>query len=149
MDAPISAQAVISVALRDAIDAANGWRGRCVNLFARAERALGEALLSFEPGKKPPMLASQKADRLQKLHAPDSAASILDEFARLLVDRAPLAHGVGKVWIDDTKSWLLRLDWLSGTDWRQRAFTADEAKAFHAQLRAVVQQLERVLKVSA
>ncbi|HJR83419.1 MAG TPA: hypothetical protein VJ775_05785, partial [Sphingomicrobium sp.] len=87
MTAPESFELPITDTLHAATEAANGWRGRCVNLYSRAETLIGHALLHREPTAKPPMLIGKKVERLQKLGGADELLSALESFGRFLVDR--------------------------------------------------------------
>ena len=136
----------LGIALSMATEEANGWRGRCVNLFARAEFAVGGALLERQPAARMPMLVGQKVQRLSDdLNSPEIRKR-LDEFAALLADRTALTHGRGKPWVDKSGSWLLTLEWVSNKGLERRVFTAKEAMAFHQQLRTAVQRVEAALK---
>ena len=63
MGAPVPAETFES-AHRDAVDRANSWRGRCINLFARGERAVAQALMTANKPGKVPQLLGQKLERL-------------------------------------------------------------------------------------
>ena len=144
--APIKSE--LNAKLLDATEAANGWRGRCVNLFARAEAVIGAALASREPGKKAPMLVSQKAKRLAGHLTSKVVEQSLNDFVSFLGDRTALTHGTGKLWVDERGPWLLTLDWVGGGGPGRRVFASWEAESFHNDLRAVVQRLERQLRTA-
>ena len=110
-----------------AITAVNAWRGRCLDLFARSEAAVSETLLvlanksSNGAVAKLPHLVGHRFEELAGLVGPTgafasegraSAAALLDfrPHERL---RASLAHGVGKVVLDQQGSWLLVLRTLT------------------------------------
>jgi hypothetical protein len=149
MNVPASVERTLIAAHRAAIDEANEWRGRCVNLYGRAETKIAEALIAIEPDKKPPMLFSKKVERLQAIGGSAKLLGALQRLAALLGDRAALTHGAGKVWIDDKGKWLFTLEWAAGKTMSRRVFTRDEAAAFHDQVRAVTQLLESALKTSS
>lgn len=143
---PISSE--LRTSLAKATDSANQWRGRCINLFARAEWAIGTTLATKESGKKPPMLVSQKAKRVAAHLTSTETCQCLDEFVAFLADRTALTHGTGKLWVDEGGSWLLTLEWAGGTGPVRRVFASIEAEAFHKELRTVVQRLERRLRTA-
>ena len=149
MTVPESFELPIADTLPAATEAANGWRGRCVILYSRAEILIGQALLRREPTAKLPMLISKKVERLHKLGGADELLSVLESFGRLLVERTALTHGSGKLWIAGKGKWLLTLEWLSSRGAERRIFTGEEASNFHKELRTAVQHLERALKSEA
>ena len=138
--APIKSE--LRTALAVATEEANQWRGRCVNLFACAEAAIGAALVNKEPGKKLPMLVSQKAQRLSIHLESNDARQKLGDFAVLLADRTALTHGAGRLWVTDGDRWLLTLDWTTSKGPERRTFSSEEAKTFHDRLRTLVRSLE-------
>src|SRR5207253_8441880 len=87
-----------------------GWRGRCLDLFARGERAIGQALevRAAEAGAKINHLAGQRVAQLEKIAASREAtakqrlaydtavAAWKDVDAR----RAFLAHGIATALLD-------------------------------------------------
>ena len=143
--APIKSH--LRTALAAATDEANQWRGRCVNLFACAEVAIGTGLAAREPGKKLPMLISQKAQRLSKCVESDAARKALGDFAVLLADRTALTHGAGRLWVSDGGNWLLTLDWSTSKGPERRTFSSKEAETFHSRLRALVRSLESTFRL--
>lgn len=142
MNAPADIPQLLQEAHRRAIDDANRWRGQCVNQFARGEMAIGKALLVAEPGKKLPMLLSQKIEALcKKCPAETKRQKALVEFHELADQRNALVHGDGKVFIDQRGRWLLSLRSLSRMDVSTTTFLEDDASIFSERLQKVVQQL--------
>ena len=136
----------LRAALSAATEEANQWRGRCVNLFACAEAAIGTGLAAKEPDKKLPMLVSQKAQRLSNCLESDDARQKLGEFAVLLADRTALTHGVGSLWVNDGGKWFLTLDWSTAKGPERRTFSSQEAETFHNRLRTLVRSLEKIFR---
>ena len=136
----------LRTALFAATERANQWRGRCVNLFARAEATVGAKLAAKEPGKKLPMLVSQKVQRLGNSLESEADKEKLGDFALLLADRTALTHGSGKVWLSEGGTWLLTLDWSTAKGPERRTFSNKEADAFHDRLRDLVCNLEKMLR---
>ncbi|TPL72298.1 hypothetical protein [Mesorhizobium sp. B2-3-15] len=110
-----------------ALTAVNAWRGRCLDLFARSESAVSETLLVLANNTrngavaKLPHLVGHRFAELAALIGPTgtfasegkaSAAALL-AFHPHEGLRASLAHGVGKVVLDQQGSWLLVLRTLT------------------------------------
>ncbi|AZO59682.1 hypothetical protein EJ078_10875 [Mesorhizobium sp. M1A.F.Ca.IN.022.06.1.1] len=107
--------------------AANAWRGRCLDLFARSEAAVSETLLVLANSSrhgavvKLPHLVGQRFEELATLIGPTGAfasegkasAAALLAFRPHEGLRASLAHGVGKVVLDQQGGWLLVLRTLA------------------------------------
>ena len=142
---PVKSQ--IDEALDKAVNEANRWRGRCINLFARGEQCIMNALANALPDDAPiPMLISQKIKRLAALCESDpEQLALLDAFAALLPTRNALTHGSGRVFIDRS-GWLLLLTFQSRRTEMNEQVTDSQAEAVRKQLHATVQRLERGLK---
>jgi len=142
----------IDDAFDHALSEANAWRGRCVNLFARGEFAIGTVLaMRSAPGATLPMLVSQKIKQLISVvtDADGVAAAELADFASLLDTRTALTHGCAKVWIDRLKDWRVSFKWRSGgsilNPYKELSFTSAESSEFQRRLHASVQRLEQAL----
>ena len=110
MNAPAKIAISLQDAHGDAIERANAWRGRCVNLFARGEAIIGQTLIARAPGQPLPMLLSQRIARLRKAVAgTGDQEQALDEFSAFANERNAIVHGEGKVFIDRNGGWLLIL----------------------------------------
>ncbi|MBM2711057.1 hypothetical protein JQK88_07305 [Mesorhizobium caraganae] len=110
-----------------AITAVNAWRGRCLDLFARSEVAVSETLLvmanTTRDGAiaKLPHLVGHRFEELATLIGTTGAfgsegkacAAALSAFRPHEGLRASLAHGVGKVVLDQQGNWLLVLRTLT------------------------------------
>jgi len=110
-----------------ALAAANAWRGRCLDIFARSEAAVSETLLALanvsERGivVKLPHLVGQRFEELANLTGPAGAfalegkasAAALSTFRAHEDLRTSLCHGVGKVTLDQQGGWLLVLRTLA------------------------------------
>jgi hypothetical protein len=113
MTAHVPIELSLAQAHSTAVEKANAWRGRCVNLFAQGEMIIAQALKAMEPDRKLPMLLSQKIDRLQKRTAGDeNIESALDAFASLADLRNAVVHGDGQVFVGRAGEWLLELEGL-------------------------------------
>lgn len=98
-----------------AIDDVNRWRGRCVECFARLERAIADALEATigasSSSKRVPLTFGDKAKALRAAISPDGPfadARLLKAFhdaEPLLDQRNLLVHACGKVWIDAGGNW--------------------------------------------
>jgi hypothetical protein len=108
MDASANIPVSLGEAHRYAVDDANRWRGRMVNLFAYGEMVVGKALRLRSGSIRMPMLLSQRITKLIPL-ASKKASDALDEFAKWSDERNAIVHGVGKVYIDRSGKWLLSL----------------------------------------
>ncbi|HZF44636.1 MAG TPA: hypothetical protein VEZ48_14640 [Sphingomonadaceae bacterium] len=105
----------------EATNAANAWRGRCLNTFARAEAAVSETLLAMSgvggrgSGVKLPYLVGQKFETLAAAIGPEGpfasegqvVANTLAGFRTYDHLRAFLCHGDGKIALDQRGAWLL------------------------------------------
>ncbi|MER8917690.1 hypothetical protein NKI32_28230 [Mesorhizobium sp. M0761] len=111
----------------NALTAANAWRGRCLDMFARSEAAVSETLLLLANAPKGdavvklPHLVGQRFEELATLMGPTGAfaskgkasAAALLAFREHEGLRSSLAHGVGKVVLDRQGNWLLVLRTLA------------------------------------
>ena len=132
----------------------NGWRGRCLDLFARAEWAVTETLLALAAADKAgtsikvPHLTGPRYDALYKAVGPGGpfagagvkAAEALASFRKHDSLRCSLAHGTFKVTLDRYGGWHLGV-----RAWAVRSgqpvidyFLADEKEA-----RGIADKVER------
>jgi len=131
---------------RAAVERANCWRGRCVNLFARGERVISQALLASPQGAKLPMLNSQRLDRLSKASVDKPRLSkALAEFGELADVRNIIVHGESRVYIDVNEQWLLRFECIGRTGASQRSIDQAEGEKLVRQIHKSVQRLEGLL----
>ncbi|HET9335731.1 MAG TPA: hypothetical protein VFO12_04905 [Sphingomicrobium sp.] len=124
----------------------NQWRGRLINLYARAEGRISDALHRVEPDRTLPLLLSQKISRLKKL---STDPLLIEELAKLegrLGERNSLVHGEGKIWIDPNGEWLLQLSQRRRAGDVQHMLQSDTVKSCHAELHKLVQRLASKLK---
>ena len=145
MNAPIVI-ATIEEAHRKAIEEANQWRGRMINLYARAENQIGRALASKANGRLP-MLFSQKISQLKKLIVGDAKLrGIVEQLEVRLGERNSLVHGVGSVWVAPNGRWLLELSHHGRKGVERFAVQGDDAEAQRDDLAKIAQRLESKLK---
>jgi hypothetical protein len=127
----------------------DSWRGRCLNLFARAEHAVSKTLeagLERDGAIKIRHLAGQRLGDLttlvqgQEMTAKqrDALTAALADWAHVELKRAYLAHGVVLALLDKQSCWHVQLDF---TAYRGSAFercrwnlSGLEAEAFEKQL---------------
>ena len=100
----------------------DGWRGRCLDLFAKAERAVAvtlEAVAARDPLLSIKHLAGHRMVDLNKLAASEDGATekqskallaALDAWPGLEGKRTFLAHGITTVLLDRHGSWQARFD---------------------------------------
>jgi hypothetical protein len=124
-----------------------GWRGRCLDLFARGERAIGSALETSgrDPDSKINHLAGQRMVQLERVAAsPEATGKQRQAFdaARTAwkeVDakRAYLAHGVATPLLDKNGAWQVRLDFTDyrGSKLERRQWTASRSEAYDFEAR--------------
>ena len=130
MNAPVNIQLSLIDAHRQAIESANCWRGRTVNLFARGELIIAQALLAEKDGKALPMLLSQRISRLSRSVAADmKKAAALNAFEQLSPDRNAIVHGSGSVYVDRDGKWLLTLHAVDRTGSVEQSVSQSDAEA--------------------
>jgi hypothetical protein len=122
VELPISPS--LDQAYRAAVDDVNRWRGRCVELYARIERAIGETLLSVaeskQPAKRPPEMFGPRLKALRALVGPDGEHRNSDLAERLAAfdsdvnHRNLIVHASGRVSIDAKNNWLWSYRFDSG-----------------------------------
>lgn len=100
----------------------DGWRGRCLDLFAKTERAVAvalEAACDKDASLTIRHLAGQRMADLIKLIEGDGKATekqrnalrrALEAWERVEPQRAYLAHGVATVMLDRQASWHAQFD---------------------------------------
>ena len=128
-------------ALDDAVLKACAWRGRCINLFARAEAAVTEGMRQVGLEVRPAMGLRQRI-RTFSDSAPDKLRERLAALDDLLATRNALTHGCQEVGIQ-RDGWLLVLVHDNGAGRVQLAFTEAEAEQFRHDLHRAVQRLEQ------
>jgi len=127
----------------------DAWRGRCLNTFSRAEKAVIKTLetmqsantkLAIEP------LAGQRLKTLEKLASSQSAtdaqnaavASALAEWRQLDLNRPFFSHGIVTELVDRQGKWHVRFDFIAvkkGVLNEQTLhWSKDEATDFESQL---------------
>lgn len=142
MNAPADISGLLKETHRRAIDDANRWRGLCVNLFARGELVIGEALLAKLASKPLPLLLSQRISRLSGLvEKQPKQASALKDFERHIDDRNVIVHGSGKVYVDGQGQWLLTLRALNRSGSIQKHVAQADAEQRVRDLKATVDRL--------
>jgi hypothetical protein len=145
------------LAFEAALTRAQGWRGQCIQQFARLEIAIGDALQCIAAAK--PTLKVKRADqiraafdemkRLTDSKGPFGSkfqlAKSLHEIDRWIDWRAHLTHGVLNVWQGPAGKWLLTLEHrdLGGSDIRMHSISRDSADEMLARLGEEVGRLER------
>jgi hypothetical protein len=126
----------------------NGWRGRCLDLFARGERAVDmalEAVSKLELPMKP--LAGQRLADVVRLAVEDTGATekqssalllALERWSLINAHRAYLAHGVATVLLDRQGEWHVQFDFVryqsKRRDQQRWPLSKDEALQFEAEL---------------
>lgn len=130
---------------RDCTNEINAWRGECLNVFARGESAVGEALQASEPTKLP-HLAGQRLAMLQAKIKDYSATkkqeqalgTAITEWIHVEERRPYLAHGVTTQFIDTRDRWAVFIDMVvfrKNIATKQRwALTENEAIEFKENL---------------
>ena len=147
MNALVSIDQAELTSHRLATERANAWRGRCLNLFCRAERLISEDLARTSAADKLPLLLSQRLARLAKASEEQSPRlKALIAFDALLDLRNAVAHGEGSIFIDTKGQWLLLLEYRSRTGLIERAIRETHSKALHTEIHKAVQRLEAYLK---
>ena len=132
---------------QEAVGLANCWRGRCVNLFAKGERIIGEALRKHDPDKPLPMLLSQRVAKLTALLSTDcKKTSALKAFAAEADQRNAIVHGDGKVFVDRYGQWLLTLHALDRSGSVSRQVAQAEGDQQLRNLKSVVDRLAALLR---
>lgn len=142
-----------------AVMAANAWRGRCLDLFARSESAVSETLLVLantpERGTLVRLLhlVGQRFEELANLIGPAGAFALEGKASSAALSvfrthedlRVSLCHGVGKVVLDQQGRWLLLLRTLAFRSKQPqrmvRVVEANEADEIVNSLRSAGQRL--------
>ncbi len=130
-----------------AVEEANQWRGRLINLFAKAECAITRALSNSLPDNKIPILLSQKISRLREARSSDERlVDCLKTLETRLDERNSLVHGEGQVWLNRRGGWQLQLCHQVRSGITEFTLCGDEAKSGHDDLHKLVQRLSAKLK---
>ena len=132
---------------RRAIEDANRWRGHCVNLFARGEMIVSEALLARLESKSLPLVFSQRVGRLAALIEGDQKQSAaVKDFQLQTSDRNVIVHGVGKVYVDGQGRWMLTLHALDRSGSTQHHVLQAWAEQRARDLTSAVQRLSAAFR---
>ena len=131
---------------RAAIRAANEWRGRCINWFARMENVVMTALAHEAKGVKAESLFSQKLTRLERALAGNPRAMKAIAGLRDLVEvRNTIVHCEATVFEAKGK-WLLQFADFEGRVCRR--ISDDEGEAICRDLQARVDRLRSYLAIT-
>ena len=145
MNAPVPINTLEDSHRRATYDA-NHWRGRLINIYAKAEARVSDALLALAPDKALPLLFSQKITRLKRLVSDEIIFQELAKLEGRLSERNALVHGEGKVWIDLKGDWLLHLHNPGRAGEQPHALSCDTIKSRHDELNKLVQRLTSKLR---
>ena len=141
MNAPFDSPTFSGDAFRNAIDDANRWRGRIVNLFARGELVVAKALQS-DKAKPLPMVLSQRIARLNsEIEDSPKRLAAVSNFVALTRDRNAIVHGSGRVYLGRDGFWLLTLETIDKSGTHKRAISQADAEAQDRELKVAVDQL--------
>ncbi len=134
----------------------DGWRGRCLNTFARAEKAVTETLAKVRESESKTLLeplAGQRLNALDKLACEHRATdaqraglkSALSAWRFLDVKRPFFSHGIVTELTGRAGQWHVQLDFIAvrkGVSEAQRLnLSKSEALAFEEQLHAAFKAL--------
>ena len=127
---------------RHAIDDANRWRGRMVNLFARGELIIAQRLQAGPNAKPLPLLTSQRITRLTTLVEGNKRQSdALRIFGDLAKDRNSIVHGSGKIHLDRDGKWLLTLELIDRNGTITSAVSQADTEKRDQELKTAVDRL--------
>jgi N-acetylglutamate synthase-like GNAT family acetyltransferase len=128
----------------------NGWRGRCLDLYARGERSVDHSLELASrcdgiPAMKP--LAGQRLAEVLRLAVEEPGTTekqstglllALERWSGINAQRAYLAHGVATVLLDRQGAWHAQFDFVRYQGKRREpqrwALSKNEALQFEAEL---------------
>lgn len=102
----------------------DGWRGRCINIFSRGEKAVTDCLTAASDGKTPVRLeplAGQRLNSLEKLVGATEATKAQKDALiasitawRLHDEKRPIfSHGVAIELLDRLGSWHVQFDFVA------------------------------------
>nr|WP_166177670.1 hypothetical protein [Altererythrobacter segetis] len=138
----------------------DGWRGRCLDIFARGERAVSlalEAARAKDGTLKIKHLAGQRMSDLAEIVSAEKATlkqtraiqTALESWAQVEGRRAYFAHGVVTVLLNEQGIWHVQLDFAayrsSRVEDHRWNLSRSEADAFEAQLIEAFAELSREL----
>jgi hypothetical protein len=99
--------------LHQAVAEVNRWRGHCLELHARLERAVNAALRHWQPECPLPQKFADRLKALARLaaadgpHANKSLVSTIDQLQELRSEwRDRLAHATSAVHLDQARDWI-------------------------------------------
>ncbi|HWK41069.1 MAG TPA: hypothetical protein VNR60_03980 [Croceibacterium sp.] len=138
-----------------------GWRGRCIDFFARGERTVAatlEAVCEKDTSLKIGHLAGQRLSDLRKIVEIDSNATkrqqkialqALNDWQKVEVRRPYFSHGVVTVLIERNSDWHVRLDFTKyqGKTREPQSWSCSvvEAQQFEAELECAFKNLSSQL----
>lgn len=111
MNAPLLVQPVSAPdCWSEANAAVNAWRGRCIDVFARAEASVSETMLVYAgaASSRFPHLVGQRFEALFKVINDEGNSKAVEALAAFRLHdplRSFLCHGVGKVTLDRDGDW--------------------------------------------
>jgi hypothetical protein len=137
----------IEAAHCNAIDEVNRWRGHCIELFARIEKTLIEALEKNGAAATPALLPRIAAVSALPGVKPKLNAK-LEKLRGLAEDRNLIVHSTSTVWIDGNGGWLWAFTFTPAGKAKVSTIShwdRDRAQAFEKQLSSVEQSLRAQL----
>lgn len=109
----LPAELTFEQAHHDAIADVNRWRGHCLELHARLERAVNAALAHWKPDTARPQKMSDRLRALRELTGPEGtrpSAALHDLLGELAEQRNGwrdrLAHATSTVHLDENRHWV-------------------------------------------
>ena len=128
---------------------ANEWRGRCIALFARGERAVSEHFLR-DATRKLPMLLSQRLDQIAKdFEGHGRVSSAICGFRELLDLRNAVAHGDARYYVDPKGRRLIHFEYFSRRGIEQHTILQEHSEDLHRRIHQAVQRLAARLKANS
>lgn len=132
------------------------WRGRCLNVFSRAEKAVTDSLLKARETDNTTRLeplAGQRLNALEKLVSEqrstesqkNALVSALSSWRKHDEKRPYFSHGIMTELIDRTGQWHVRVDFIAvqkgACEPRRMMMSKSEAEEFEAGLHAAFKSL--------
>ena len=122
MGAHFHVELTLQAAHRIAVDEASAWRGRCINLFARAERVVAVAISANKKSAKTQLFGKRLGLLADAMADDPSILAVIESLQSLVETRNTIVHCEGHVFVD------LKGHWKIGAAKRSSGYPSQKPK---------------------
>jgi hypothetical protein len=144
MGAHFHIELTLQAAHRIAVDDASAWRGRCINLFARAERVVAVAISTNKKSAKTQLFGKRLGLLADAMAGDPSILAMIESLQSLVETRNTIVHCEGHVFVDLKGHWILEFE--DGSGEAQLRISKSEAEILRRRIQQSVDRLKSKLE---